>query len=832
MLDMHKIPTTAKPLLYLKNLLLKENTARTAVIVPTNRNLRTLSAYAKWELDIQTISEFTRRANRYPGVLLPKELRGYYLYKAARSIDLSAVMRTKEIESYIQFIQRSSALLPFFREIMVEGIDPKRLQTESMYHDYADQIDVLSKLWATYCMQVHQDGFFDEWECFAAPELDESYISRYDRFIFLIGGYLNNYEITQLKSLSNNAHVSLYFNYVGDTHHQRKLLTSRFNAEIQTEDDEVIVANAHIIPCQSGLAQHDLITKKILETHYTHNIPFSKMAVVLPDPKLASLFTYSDPYNLYNVSSGLSVADTPLFERLNGILEIISTVDSGKIYLPALQKFAAAYPHLSAFIRKELSKGALYITADSIPSPALLTMIKPFLKATSSYSEVIAAVSIVAVNDPEAISELEKLQLIYSRIEEPAPTKELLSAVMKELSQLSTPMNKGSVAVIGLLESRNMQYDYLFLPDMNASSFPAKQGKDLFMNTELRRALELPTHADRELLLKNYYYQIIMRAKSALITYTASESEEPSPFIAEITTISKIATRERESYNPNRYLLIPNDRTFKANSGAIEKSDEILSELREFKFSATSLQLYRRCQLQFFYRHIKGLKANTEAITDYNAGVIGDILHKTMETLFKSAILPEQSDYLQHMERVFDDRIQQFDYLATDAVGRFQTQAIRNTFPLIASQERARAKVGIIKQRYEDPIAATLFGVQFEGKIDRWDLTTKGYTIIDYKYRAVKETSVQSFDKIDIQLPIYALMMEASFRNLPIEMLWFGFKGDGFVQGFPIERIEEFREYLSLLIADIFADGVFKGAERDDVCEYCPYTSFCKEALI
>ncbi|MDR2869458.1 MAG: hypothetical protein LBV04_03315, partial [Deferribacteraceae bacterium] len=393
MISLHKIPITARPLRFLADAMREVNNADTLVIVPTQRNRRSLAAIGEWNTDIQTVAEFNSRAMLHRSVLLPTELRSYYLYKAATALseaEQTSLMNRNAsnfLKNYISFVRRSAALLPFFRELCAEQVDVSQLMKAGLYQDYEEQLTVLLRLWELYLTAIHSMGYVDEWESFLTPTIDTSYVQRYKRYIFLVGGYLNNFELAQLEQLSAICDVSIFFNYIGDSqpaslsaHPQQEKFAERFGiTEIETFDgdkalawasvqssiaehtDEALVirldytsrplhtsdisANQppqlQIVPCESAMAQYDMITRQICCAHWLEDIDFADMAVVLPAERMASWFLYSDPAQLYRVSAGREIASFPFFELFQNVIALLRGFRSNLIKLGDIERIFA-----------------------------------------------------------------------------------------------------------------------------------------------------------------------------------------------------------------------------------------------------------------------------------------------------------------------------------------------------------------------------------------------------------------------------------------------------------------------------------------------------------
>lgn len=915
MVHLYKIPLYEKPLAYISKRLKQINSPRTVAVVPSNRNLRRLAAIGEWELDLQTVSEFTRRANLYNGVLLPKELRDYHLYKAAASlskdekITIMSAGADHQLGSYLSFVQQSSSLLPFFRELVAEQIDVEYLRKASMYQDYEQQIMVLSTLWDKYRLSVHEAGYMDEWECYSKPSLDHSYLRRYDNYIFLISGYLSNYELLQLYMISMNCNLEIYFNYTGDVHHQAGKLHEVFGTGIKSADDDFLLGwrasgnmplgdgfleaelaltnnpeylsksalnaggqpvNVQVVPCSSQLAQYDLITSRICHANFVEGIDFSDMAVILPAAGMDSWFLHSDSYGLYNVSAGRPLSSYPFFELLNRLINMLVNMKSDLILLEDLE-IMLAHPYFTAdldvdrlpgFIDKLKNEGRLYIDASILPKlnipllSLIYNILLPFTAGWYRYTGMLKSVSkllesfknkadtVNALLEREAVDwaldELDKMKLLYKDIDEEMPGIEILRKITGDLSSVKVPVQKGRVRVIGLLESRNMDYKAVFVPDMNSEVFPADQGKDLFLNSELRRDLALPTIADRQELQKGYLYQLIARAKYVCISYTDSEETQPSIFINEILGDAGYKhTKDKISpYTPDGSTVIPMFFSVKSvDKDDIIKDYELSESLKSYTYSATSINCFVKCQLQFYYRYIKRMERPVKAIGAAGPLEIGSILHTIIESAYKMGVLPSSVEYMDTLYRLFNNEIDKYDYYRYNAIGRYEADALKSTFTKMVAQERARLEGGARIAEAEKKIHGVFNGIKITGRVDRIDETDNGYDIIDYKYRTLEMASKNyrfDADNMDCQLPVYAIVAKQQKGSHPDELLWFDLKGGkGFVPGFYIENIDYFADDLLNAFNILFMEGTsLTGACSERICGYCEYVSICPKVLI
>ena len=89
-----------------------------------------------------------------------------------------------------------------------------------------------------------------------------------------------------------------------------------------------------------------------------------------------------------------------------------------------------------------------------------------------------------------------------------------------------------------------------------------------------------------------------------------------------------------------------------ATDSSIEKTQEHVDRIRSGNLSATSLQNYLACPVKFFYSTVEGLKAENEVAENLDAGMIGNVYHKTMCAIFHSkAMLESDEDTEEFMKK-------------------------------------------------------------------------------------------------------------------------------------------------------------------------------------
>lgn len=860
-------PAQKAPLEYLKEILSEKDAGNTRVcaVVPTERNLRILANMGlKWT-ESYSVASFGKMISNAKAMLVPKELRIFYLKQAAKQLNSKyklSVFKTEDsefFENFITFAQNTSSIFAFFRELKSEMIDMDALAKAGKYTDYENQIEALRNLWNIYSELLEKDGFTEEWETYAEPEISEIFTDMYNEFVFLISGFLTKYELERLKLLGGKKNVTLIFNYSGKKYKQHKLYENFFDCR-SLEDKEEPRFNrntAAIYSTPSETAQLELITKKAFDIREKHGINFNKMAVIIPEERLKSYFLKLDPYNIFDVSSGEDINGCQFYLITEELLKLYDEIAANKIL--RIENIAGiyAYPALKNYddiaaisdkLRKTGSQGKIYLSAEEIyDMPFFSGAAKEFLNTPAFITPSECAgvykklfrkfLDVMPPDETDDIHNgiilMEKLETIYKKITEKLPFSHVSFPIIQELSSLSRETSMKKIAVTGILETRNMAYDIVFLPYMNENFFPPKDKKDLFINTEIRRSLELPTFIDRENLLKNYLMQVLSHSKYAVISYIENTSyRRRSSFAEEIAMKNNLET---ELYAPKKIeLLFKNKRVYdKYNGITVQKPNNISELLKGITVSASSFNDYIRCSLKFYLKYILKIKARQEISDEVESRDIGSAFHNAFKKLYEQKIYADNSDF----ERLFKDEYMNM-LMALDSYKYNKAQQLMadiniKNIPLIAAEERKRLQEGYKITAREKTITAEFNGLKFYGIIDKVEEYNGALYITDYKYKnndKLKTLTKANLDKTDdTQLAFYALLTEISEGSIARGVYYFNLKEKfEYKDAIDMNDYADFKMFFLEKTNEMKDKTVpFTQTEKQSGCGYCEYADIC-----
>lgn len=360
--------------------------------------------------------------------------------------------------------------------------------------------------------------------------------------------------------------------------------------------------------------------------------------------------------------------------------------------------------------------------------------------------------------------------------------------------------------VMGLLETRALDFDRLIILSLNDRVMPRKASGRTFIPDSLRHGYGLPYSNYREDLFSYYFYRMISRAREVTMIYDARSSSGMrsggvSRYIMQLRYLYAPGMMEFENH---KFLLSPSASSVKE----VEKTELVMSQLEEFtrrgshrNFSASALRNYFVCPVKFYYENVMGLRAENEPSEYIDAIGQGNILHEVMFHLYfpegkRNIYLDTPISMTAEKIRSLKSDRRRISDLVRESVNRLHFHRkddldlpLDGAAALVA--EKIEAQVGDILDYdlgltpfdlvggeisglVEWPLSDGSRKVNMKYAIDRLDIVegpdgSRSYRIVDYKTgdAHVKATDMASvFDGSDEARNFFQLMLYANLMNM------------------------------------------------------------------
>jgi RNAse (barnase) inhibitor barstar len=433
--------------------------------------------------------------------------------------------------------------------------------------------------------------------------------------------------------------------------------------------------------------------------------------------------------------------------------------------------------------------------------------------------------------------------------------------------------------VMGVLETRNLDFKNVFILSLNEGSFPSFNNKGSYIPFNIRKAYGLPTAEHQDSIYAYLFYRILQRAENIFLFYN-SETDvlgqgEMSRYLQQLIYESGIPVEKKILNNPIQPQGISHI--------VVEKNFSVMDDLIKLNegnhyfqgISPSALNTYIECRLKFYFRHVAKIREPNEVEEELDARVLGIFLHDVLERFYKRIQsskgnrLIEESDYKNYQASV-DNLIDEIfiktyrlnpDEKVTYEGQRLVVREIVKRFAhRIIEMDKAYTPFTIeaLEQgglTYTIDIDHPPYKAVLGGKVDRVDRKDDVLRVIDYKTGKDKlnfESIASLFsregrrNKAAFQTLLYALLYRQKFHasgrfagmklvpglinrlNLFDEGFTFGLKA-GREQLTDVEPIlPEFEAHLKEIFKELFdPEKPFDQTGELENCKYCPYSQIC-----
>lgn len=752
----------------------------------------------------------------------------------------------------------------------------------------------------------------------------------YEKYVFVGFNVLNKVEHTLFTQLKDAGKAVFYWDY--DEFYMKE------NRQAVThEAGEFIRRNLRDFPSPlSGELFKNLSKPK--EVHYiassTENAqarylpqwirnnlttPEKETAVVLCNEALLQPVLHSLPAEVkhVNITMGFPLSQTPVYSFLIALLELHTHGFNFKSGRYTFQSVVTLLKHpytrqltgQAELLEKELTRNnRFYPLPGELGKDEFLTRLFTPLSGNLNLcirlSETLQQVAGIyqantsGTEDTDAFNQLyrESLFKAYTTInrfrtlieedELTVQSETFRRLLVKVLSATNIPFHGEpaiGMQVMGVLETRNLDFRHLVLLSVNEGQLPKSGGDSSFIPYNLRKAFGMTIIEHKIAVYAYYFYRLLQRAERITLMYNTSSDGlnrgEWSRFMLQFLI---------EWPHPiTRQFLEAGQSPQGTSSITVEKTPDVMRRMQSLfdvranpkaKFSPSALNYYLDCPLKFYYRYVAGLSAPDEVSAEIDSATFGSIFHYAAEHIYKDLTTHGKVINKEALETLLRNEVKLQDYVDTAfkklffnvpqnekpeyngvqlinsaVIARYLKQLLQNDlryapFTFIASEMEVDEPIDI--QTPKGVIKSRIGGI-----IDRMDSKDGTLRIVDYKTGGDADTPphVESLFIPDkkrsnyvFQTFLYAAIMcrkqptmkiapallyihrAATETYSPVIQMGEPRKPKEAVEDFS-KYEKEYRERLQGLLEEIFnPEKSFTQTEIIEKCTYCDFKALCK----
>jgi len=752
----------------------------------------------------------------------------------------------------------------------------------------------------------------------------------YEKYVFVGFNVLNKVEHTLFTQLRDAGKAVFYWDYdefyrrenrQAVTHEAGEFIRRNLRDFPSPLPDELFnnlskPKEVHYIASSTENAQARYLPQWIRNNLTT---PEKETAVVLCNEALLQPVLHSLPAEVkhVNITMGFPLSQTPVYSFLIALLELHTHGFNFKSGRYTFQSVVTLLKHpytrqltgQAELLEKELTRNnRFYPLPGELGKDEFLTQLFTPLSGNLNLcirlSETLQQVAGIyqtntsGTGDTDAFNQLyrESLFKAYTTINrfrtlieedeltvQPETFRRLL---VKVLSATNIPFHGEpaiGMQVMGVLETRNLDFRHLVLLSVNEGQLPKSGGDSSFIPYNLRKAFGMTTIEHKIAVYAYYFYRLLQRAERITLMYNTSSDGlnrgEWSRFMLQFLI---------EWPHPiTRQFLEAGQSPQGTSPITVEKTPDVMRRMQSLfdvranpkaKFSPSALNYYLDCPLKFYYRYVAGLSAPDEVSAEIDSATFGSIFHYAAEHIYKDLTTHGKVIHKEALETLLRNEVKLQDYvdaafkelffhvpqnekpeyngvqlINSAVIARYLKQLLQNDlryapFTFVASEIEVDEPIDI--QTPRGVIKSRIGGI-----IDRMDSKDGTLRIVDYKTGGDADTppNVESLFVPDkkrsnyvFQTFLYAAILcrkqptmkiapallyihrAATETYSPVIQMGEPRKPKEAVEDFSNYE-KEYRERLQGLLEEIFhPEKSFTQTETIEKCAYCDFKALCK----
>jgi hypothetical protein len=676
------------------------------------------------------------------------------------------------------------------------------------------------------------------------------------------------------------------------------------------------VSRRRVIDASSDVGQVKLLPALIKEMKGLSPQNAHHTALILADENLLVPVLTSIPENIgdVNITMGLPLIQTNVYLLVRNILELHKNARTrnGILLFNYFDVLNLLKNRLieglinesdNEMILKIFKSNLLWIPSDRFADSVLLKMIfiKPLTTALlcEYFKNILSLIALKNEENTGGFNELStqrnirnefiyRIILSVNRLETISKSPDITfttdtwNRIFERLLKIQSVPFSGEpvtgIQVMGILETRALDFENLIILSVNEGVLPAISTGSSFVPFSLREVFGLPSINHQESIYAYHFYRLLQRAKDVTFIYNSNpdglRSGEMSRFLLQM------------KYEP---MLRPDflDLNFEIKThvsireiiGRTEEHskqlyDRFLDNTNTKYLSPSAINTWLSCRMKFYYSYVNGLTEPEKYYADIDPSMLGTLLHGIMKTLY----LPYKGQQLtkdlftnliadrQNLEEIIDSifceilnrpdnsLISGNELIVRDVLMTYITRILsadlsNAPFTILNIEDSFRFKVPAGKE-------ADKIWISTGGKIDRVDMKDGVTRIVDYKTGTVSDSinSISSLFRDDrkkdfdgwLQTLLYCEAYLSENKGISLYPVIYNIKrlpGDKFicklkikddnknettVNSYPFVRIE-FKQSLSDLVNKIFShdEPFFMTSDIWGKCSFCPYRVLC-----
>jgi ATP-dependent helicase/nuclease subunit B len=404
--------------------------------------------------------------------------------------------------------------------------------------------------------------------------------------------------------------------------------------------------------------------------------------------------------------------------------------------------------------------------------------------------------------------------------------------------------------ILGMLETRSLSFKEVLVTDLNEGTVPQIRQMEPLIPREIMITLGINRLEKEEEIQRYVFRRLIGGAEKVHLFYQEAGQNERSRFLEQLLW-------EKQKKEMNLQVFSPQKGVFRIEPALKQektaKTGAMISYLREFTYSPSSLDTYLNCPRQFYYKYVLNLQEKTDLLSTPEPREIGTFIHELLHQTFteflnKRPVIDAGFEakffraFKKKFEEDFHPRLGDGAFLLESVLKHRLERFLRN------EKERPVAQLIVLENKYPYKIG----DFKLSAKVDRVDELNDGtLLVVDYKTGGKVElpSKLQKLREMALdrpgmkktiktfQMPIYISIFRDSQQGREVNACLYNLRETRLSMCFKKEDPAERTEALELIMAagqhllkEIIDPAKPFEADLSDTwqCEYCAFQYLCR----
>lgn len=390
--------------------------------------------------------------------------------------------------------------------------------------------------------------------------------------------------------------------------------------------------------------------------------PF-RTAVVLPDEKLLLPMLYAVPssFEHFNVTMGYNLKNTPIAAYVSQLADLQQSYNSEKqtfYFRQVLPLLSHAFTlSLAEKAARTLSQRINKENKNQVPVAEFANdkFLSRLFHPVSTAEETIEYLTDILQTLMTHTSDDVDYELLYhyhktlsglaKEVRSNAisfTTRTFFLLLEKLVAGVSVPFQgeplKG-LQIMGVLETRALDFDNVIILSMNEGVFPAKPSQNTFVPMSLRDAFGMPTQRHRDSVFAYHFYRLIGRAKRLAMIYDSRtegmQTGEESRYVKQLRYLMGHPDLDAQTVVDEIGVVNETNIVVNKTPEVLELLCQCLGPQATRPISASVLKKYISCPLRFYLGFVRRLHEDDDVTEGIDSRLFGDILHDAVHNLYK-----------------------------------------------------------------------------------------------------------------------------------------------------------------------------------------------------